>query len=422
MPFEKLINQFTHLCSKSTAARFAYILSAGAFAKVLYAGCNSLIRQPESPLADTDTTRMINQRAKEMNIRAPIKVYMNRDRRAFASGEVILSSAAISLDIDDKNNEFVVLHELAHLKHHDALRRVTIDITSIALSLLFLNTNKLGYGLLLLCTTAYSFLQSCRAEERADQEAIQYCSYQGLAQGISFFENSRLTNKFRREKSIRNASTLMKPLQQLTTSEEGDINFILRYPFFDVHPTDSKRIDAIKKALTARQNEAPLVTIYWQDSANKCPAQIEIDGMSLREIIMQSNKQENYVALDKIILKPYRKNANVEFYTFGEDKPWMYYNFKNIDTLHNHPDEVINTLTVFFNQPSALSLEINVDAESMSTMTLKAKSLELAARALNTEIDSLRVVWPEKNTPDRPYCYIYADTDAAQSLVSQKRR
>lgn len=161
-------------------------------------------------------------------------------------------------DMPDNQIEFILAHELSHIKANDALWLSTILTITVLASDILSPFNFLTYGVpLLLCSIATTILSitvfivtaaffSKWIEKRADLSAISICSDKAKAESVSFFQQIKKNHiLYRNEQNINH---ILKAWRRLVITEEGD------YRLDIFHPSINTRIAYLNQAIHSTQS------------------------------------------------------------------------------------------------------------------------------------------------------------------------
>ncbi|NGX56800.1 MAG: Protease HtpX [Candidatus Anoxychlamydiales bacterium] len=214
----------------------------------------------------------INELANKLKINHEIEIHPGK--KTFITQDWMKKKAYLIIDVkkfencSKEINEFVLAHELAHIKHNDSfLKRLFININlivKVALAVLFSNSFSLGFlalsGIILIIydipfsltiaftpitlvhslisLVAYSIFSKFQ-EERADKTALSVCSDKAKAQAWIFFKNEQKTFLDVRCKLNRSSIIYHKILSHILIDENGNV----RFPFNFTHPKLQTRIN-----------------------------------------------------------------------------------------------------------------------------------------------------------------------------------
>lgn len=224
-------------------------------------------------LENTPKNRALQKRvqklADRLELGKPVEVRFRGDYGQ-ASGNTLLPGRAgfiigkEFLELPRNEQEFIILHELAHLKHNDMLKggalyslAVAVTICVIPLlttSIIIISSAPATAGLVAF------FAYSKYFEKRADITAFAHCSPEGKAGGIAFFQKLRI--KLLCVRSDSEAGIVRKVLRKLLISDSGDFRLDV------VHPSFSERV----KYLTELSPVKPKVAKAKKKNLRPCHA------------------------------------------------------------------------------------------------------------------------------------------------------
>jgi hypothetical protein len=148
----------------------------------------------------TDIENKVNQLAYAAGIRKRVEVIERKNMISPAQamgGENIPGRAGIAFDSDGRQ-EFVIAHEIVHIKHNDRLTVMAPSIVSMVIATMAeIGTIFCLPALVVPTLVLVSFtvtlvamtLLSRRVEKRADLEGVALCSEEGKTGAVDFFRN-----------------------------------------------------------------------------------------------------------------------------------------------------------------------------------------------------------------------------------------
>jgi Zn-dependent protease with chaperone function len=195
----------THAC------RIAFGLTVGDIISSVFEHSRARFRyvekEPPSSAEWHEVRDMVQYLKERLNINENITIVERKNYEgdaavnveSFFSGKSLLYISSDFMKRSKGEKEFILAHELSHIKHGDVRRTRFYSVTStavvsvcaaVALSLLFPTTLVIGavtLAALITRNVACSFFEQ-RVELRADKEGFSVCSELGRRGAITFFE------------------------------------------------------------------------------------------------------------------------------------------------------------------------------------------------------------------------------------------
>lgn len=202
-----------------------YAVGGAAASWYLYLGLRAPALVEQRDANDTTIKPQVDRLAQAMGVTKPLLVkqfgwHLAAEGIALFSGPAGIKVDSQVSNVPEELREFLLAHEIAHIKHNDALIRpillalVTLIIPLALSHLGFIAVSAIGLTALYL--THYAF--SRFSEERADKTAFTFCSHKGKLQAIATFKEF--------------------------AEEEQPVNIFWRF-----HPTDVERANYLEKMI-----------------------------------------------------------------------------------------------------------------------------------------------------------------------------
>lgn len=191
----------------------------------------------------------ISKIAEQFGIEKEINVEISKDSDGQIFGNNLFPGSAgmiINTDNDEKTNDFIIKHEMTHLKNSDTLTIPIVELMSglvgfLGTSYLFPTINPFFYFVAAMSVdviVASAF--STWREEIADKTALENCDEETKQKALEYFENciKHCINKRNEE-----GDELTCFWKKLKYSEEGNNRFDI------FHPTHTERCRYIKEII-----------------------------------------------------------------------------------------------------------------------------------------------------------------------------
>lgn len=307
----KLFKKNIDIAIKIAATGFAY--------KTFYSNLSPAVPNDWVP-ASKELSDEVNLQAQTMGIKQPVTVYTSNATSGATvgvNGPGKWNSMSVAINPSKPNNRFIMSHELAHLKNNDYLATNLIVMTGF--HMVFLNVPAIAP---LLFVGAAMLTYGRYYEKRADLTAAEHLNNIEIAGVIRNFSNERADMlKYRNTPGEKLWFDIIKKLK---ISTSGDHLFCSDFPFLDVHPSHSSRIDYLKKFIDQRKEEDPNIEFAYQTAENGPLTEVSLtreQSLLLRTIIQNSPKKDAYNTLGRIVLLAGNTKGNVRLFHYGENSP-----------------------------------------------------------------------------------------------------
>lgn len=300
-------------------------------------------RNVEKMDSESDLSRKVNQHAQKMGIN-PVDVYKSSSHEyegTSAGGMTPIFSSAEravgcnyrwsqpSIVLHENSLDFVVAHELGHIKGNHSLKTVGFSLASIGIlggvyALKYGNSLPLHFFATAIGTNAFaSGLLHQYYELESDKESAHAISKRELAVGIRYFQKQVEQSKVRL-KSFEIGGRLAKVWGRVLYCENGDRrSFVPEFPLLtQAHPPLSKRVFQLKEIFYSKNEVLPLTIEVKGAKPQTLDFNDEIIA-KVREKIQQSNKESRLFDLERIVVYPEREKYQVE--AWGVDQTPFFY-------------------------------------------------------------------------------------------------
>ncbi len=245
------------------------------------------------PLASQEVTDRVHEFAKQMHITRPITV-KTKEPPSEVNG-CNLWGCSVVIYLEEKPDDFVIAHELAHVKRNHLLILAIVGSMVIFHVFTYLSTY-----LSIISLWLSIHIAKCWCERDADILCAKYIDKCELADASNYF--------YSRSHIISNSSGLRWVYNKLIT--------------IDPHPSELNRALFFEREMMKRPGILPLDVYVKHDTLNELEVSDD-DIRIIRNIIRKSPKRGSFVNLRRIVYKPLCKRRQLEMWS---NKGPMLYN------------------------------------------------------------------------------------------------